>query len=84
MLCAVHSVSKRPPGVSDLVERIGTSTFLYGTFCGVRDFRVHLPHDTLVKPGETFNVGVDLDAFHLFGADGKRLNGRVRQQGARA
>ena len=81
---SVSLASEGLPFVSDLVERIGTSTFLYGTFCGVRDFRVHLPHDTLVKPGETFNVGVDLDAFHLFGADGKRLNGRVRQQGARA
>jgi multiple sugar transport system ATP-binding protein len=55
---------------SEVVERLGNSTYLFGNYCGKDGFKVHIQGDKSVGLYEYISLGVHLNDCHLFNADG--------------
>lgn len=61
---------------SEVVERLGNSTYLFGQYCGTDGFKVHIPGDNNVKAFETVALHCSPEDIHLFDADGQALTYR--------
>ncbi|MGF1774259.1 sn-glycerol-3-phosphate ABC transporter ATP-binding protein UgpC [Vibrio wakamikoensis] len=59
---------------SEVVERLGNSTYLFGQASGVDGFKVHLPGDQAVNKFEQVAISCSYDDVHLFDVDGQRVN----------
>jgi len=55
---------------SEVVERLGNSTYLFGNYCGKDGFKVHIQGDKSVGLYEYVSLGICLSDCHLFNADG--------------
>ncbi|MBC7004050.1 sn-glycerol-3-phosphate ABC transporter ATP-binding protein UgpC [Photobacterium sp. BZF1] len=55
---------------SDVVERLGNSTYLFGQYAGVDGFKIHLPTDEPVVTGNKVKVYMDNHNLHLFNENG--------------
>ncbi len=62
---------------SEVVERLGNSTYLFGQFAGNDGFKVHIPGDTFLSAYQQIDVGFSLEKCHLFDADGVSLTTKV-------
>ncbi|CZF80537.1 ABC transporter ATP-binding protein [Grimontia marina] len=51
---------------SEVVERLGNSTYLFGQYCGEDGFKVHIPGDNAVKAFQTVSLHCSPDDIHLF------------------
>ncbi|MGR5094188.1 ABC transporter ATP-binding protein [Vibrio maritimus] len=58
---------------SEVVERLGNSTYLFGQASGVDGFKVHLPGDQAVNKFEKVEISCTYEDVHLFDADGQRV-----------
>jgi ABC-type sugar transport system ATPase subunit len=58
---------------SEVVERLGNSTYLFGQASGVDGFKVHLPGDQAVNKFEQVAISCSYDDVHLFDVDGQRV-----------
>ncbi|WP_434362752.1 sn-glycerol-3-phosphate ABC transporter ATP-binding protein UgpC [Parasalinivibrio latis] len=58
---------------SDVVERLGNSTYLFGEYAGQSGFRVQLPGDSKVMCNESLLVNFPVSRCHLFDQDGISL-----------
>jgi ABC-type sugar transport system ATPase subunit len=59
---------------SEVVERLGNSTYMFGQSCGVDSFKVHLPGDQEVARYQSLNLNFASKDCHLFDAEGQRIN----------
>lgn len=63
---------------SEVVERLGNSTYLFGNYCGKDGFKVHVQGDKAVALYEDIHLGIQFSDCHLFNeagiAIGKREN----------
>lgn len=61
----------------DMVERLGTTTYLYTHLCdefdGVADMVAAAPGDSYVVSGDRVELGLPSHAMHLFDAEGDAL-----------
>lgn len=55
---------------SEVVERLGNSTYMFGQSSGVDGFKVHLPGDQEVERYQTIELSCKSEDCHLFNADG--------------
>jgi multiple sugar transport system ATP-binding protein len=55
---------------SEVVERLGNSTYLFGNYCGKDGFKVHIQGDKSVGLYEYISLGICLSDCHLFNAEG--------------
>ena len=51
---------------SEVVERLGNSTYLFGNYCGKEGFKVHVQGDKAVALYEDIKLGIHLSDCHLF------------------
>ena len=58
---------------SDVVERLGNNTYIYGTCCGQDSFKVILPGDVRTKPRQTTTVSALIKNVMLFDANDERI-----------
>ncbi|MEZ8823546.1 ABC transporter ATP-binding protein [Vibrio amylolyticus] len=58
---------------SEVVERLGNSTYMYGQACGIDGFKVHLPGDQEVTRFQTVELSSHQEDCHLFDEDGLRI-----------
>lgn len=58
---------------SDVVERLGNNTYIYGTCCGQDNFKVILPGDVRTKPRQTTTVSALIKNVMLFDANDERI-----------
>ena len=61
---------------SEVVERLGNSTYLFGNYCGQEGFKVHEQGDKAVELYEDIHLGVHLSDCHLFNKDGIAIGNR--------
>ena len=61
---------------SEVVERLGNSTYLFGNYCGKDGFKVHIQGDKSVGLYEYISLGIHLSDCHLFNADGVAVGKR--------
>lgn len=59
---------------SEVVERLGNSTYMFGQALGVDGFKVHLPGDQHVERYMTVNLSCRSEDCHLFDEQGLRIN----------
>lgn len=59
---------------SEVVERLGNSTYMFGQVSGQDRVVVHCPGDKEVGPFEKIAVTANLNDCHLFGENGIRIN----------
>tara|TARA_R110001583_G_scaffold25803_2_gene93364 strand:+ start:8797 stop:9900 length:1104 start_codon:yes stop_codon:yes gene_type:complete len=55
------------------VERLGNSTYLFGSYIDVKDFKVHIPSDEKVARGDDMSLYIEKTNLHLFDAQGLAL-----------
>ncbi|MGJ7096172.1 ABC transporter ATP-binding protein [Vibrio hannami] len=55
---------------SEVVERLGNSTYMFGQCANVDGFKVHLPGDQEVKSFQTLKLSCAASDVHLFDAEG--------------
>ncbi len=55
---------------SEVVERLGNSTYLFGNFAGQGGFIVHHPGDKEIHSFETTKLGLRVEDCHVFNQDG--------------
>jgi ABC-type sugar transport system ATPase subunit len=55
---------------SEVVERLGNSTYMFGQSAGVDGFKVHLPGDQEVKSFQELQLSCSASDVHLFNTDG--------------
>jgi ABC-type sugar transport system ATPase subunit len=58
---------------SEVVERLGNSTYMYGQACGIDGFKVHLPGDQEVARFQTVELSSRQEDCHLFDEEGLRI-----------
>lgn len=58
---------------SEVVERLGNSTYMFGQGCGVDGFKVHLPGDQEVSKFQTMELSCQPSDCHLFDQAGLRV-----------
>lgn len=58
---------------SEVVERLGNSTYMFGQSCGVDGFKVHLPGDQEVTKFQTMALSCKQSDCHLFDDQGLRV-----------
>jgi len=58
---------------SEVVERLGNSTYMFGQSAGVDGFKVHLPGDQEVAAYQTLALNCQSDDCHLFDRQGQCL-----------
>ena len=58
---------------SEVVERLGNSTYMYGQACGIDGFKVHLPGDQAVSKFQTIELSCNYENCHLFDEKGLRI-----------
>ncbi|MFM2589004.1 ABC transporter ATP-binding protein [Vibrio sp. TBV020] len=58
---------------SEVVERLGNSTYMFGQACGVDGFKVHLPGDQEVTKFQKMSLSCKASDCHLFDSDGLRV-----------
>ncbi|MDC5703320.1 sn-glycerol-3-phosphate ABC transporter ATP-binding protein UgpC [Vibrio europaeus] len=58
---------------SEVVERLGNSTYMFGQSCGVDGFKVHLPGDQEVSKFQQMELSCKASDCHLFDANGLRV-----------
>ncbi|MBQ9219572.1 ABC transporter ATP-binding protein [Succinivibrio sp.] len=58
---------------SDVVERLGNNTYIYGTCCGQDNFKVILPGDVHTKPRQTTTVSALIKNVMLFDDNDERI-----------
>jgi multiple sugar transport system ATP-binding protein len=56
-----------------LTEQLGDETFIYGTLAGGDTLVIRAPGQNLIRTDQSLQIGLRLEACHLFGADEKRL-----------
>jgi multiple sugar transport system ATP-binding protein len=61
---------------SEVVERLGNSTYLFGNYCGKDGFKVHIQGDKSVGLYEYISLGIHLSDCHLFNAEGVAVGKR--------
>lgn len=61
---------------SEVVERLGNSTYLFGNYCGKEGFKVHVQGDKAVALYEDIKLGIHLSDCHLFNQDGVAIGQR--------
>lgn len=59
---------------SEVVERLGNSTYMFGQSSGVDGFKVHLPGDQEVKKFQSINLSFKHADCHLFDGNGHRVS----------
>lgn len=59
---------------SEVVERLGNSTYLYGQASGVDGFKVHLPGDQAVNKFEKNAISCTHNDVHVFNQQGQRIS----------
>ncbi|MEZ9697908.1 ABC transporter ATP-binding protein [Vibrio sp. 10N.261.46.E12] len=59
---------------SEVVERLGNSTYMFGQSCGVDSFKVHLPGDQEVTRYQSLELSFSSKDCHLFDDQGQRIN----------
>lgn len=68
-----HDHSVKLTFQSEVVERLGNSTYMFGQSCGVDGFKVHLPGDQEVTKFQTVDLSCDAADCHLFDGNGHRI-----------
>ncbi len=58
---------------SEVVERLGNSTYMFGQSCGVDGFKVHLPGDQDVDKFQNIDLSCNSKDCHLFDEKGLRV-----------
>ena len=58
---------------SEVVERLGNSTYMFGQACGVDGFKVHLPGDQEVTKFQQLKLSFQHQDCHLFDHNGLRV-----------
>jgi ABC-type sugar transport system ATPase subunit len=58
---------------ADNVERLGNSTYLFGNYLDIKDFKVHIPSDEKVTRGDNMLLYIEKKNLHLFDAQGLAL-----------
>jgi ABC-type sugar transport system ATPase subunit len=58
---------------SEVVERLGNSTYMFGQSCGVDGFKVHLPGDQEVTKFQKMELSCKASDCHLFDTNGLRI-----------
>ena len=58
---------------SDEVERLGNNTYVYGTCCGVDNFKILLPGDVSAEAKQSLEVSAAVKNVLLFDAEDKRI-----------
>lgn len=58
---------------SEVVERLGSSTYIFGQSLGVDDFKFLNPGDFFIKPYTKMALYTDFDVLHLFNAAGENI-----------
>lgn len=58
---------------SEVVERLGNSTYMFGQACGVDGFKVHLPGDQEVSKFQKMELSCQINDCHLFDKLGLRI-----------
>ena len=58
---------------SDEVERLGNNTYVYGTCCGVDNFKILLPGDVSAEARQSLEVSAAVKNVLLFDAEDKRI-----------
>ena len=58
---------------SDVVERLGNNTYVYGTCCGVDNFKILLPGDVSAEARQSLEVSAAVKNVLLFDAEDKRI-----------
>ena len=71
------AAEQRLAGPVDIVERLGTATYVYLQLGLDEPFVAALSGDSHPRPGEPLELGVPADALHLFDADGVALRRTV-------
>ncbi|WP_394208903.1 ABC transporter ATP-binding protein [Enterovibrio calviensis] len=61
---------------SEVVERLGNSTYLFGQYSGVDSFKVHIPGDNAVKAFQTVSLHCSPADIHLFDSNEQALTFR--------
>jgi multiple sugar transport system ATP-binding protein/lactose/L-arabinose transport system ATP-binding protein len=59
---------------SEVVERLGNSTYMFGQSCGIDGFKVHLPGDQEVSRYQSLELSFSEKDCHLFDAQGQRID----------
>ncbi|WP_434362746.1 sn-glycerol-3-phosphate ABC transporter ATP-binding protein UgpC [Parasalinivibrio latis] len=62
---------------SEVVERLGNSTYLFGQFAGHDGFKVHIPGDTSLAAYQSIEVQFSPKKCHLFNGEGMSLTSKV-------
>jgi ABC-type sugar transport system ATPase subunit len=62
---------------SEVVERLGNSTYLFGNYCGKEGFKVHIQGDKSVGLYEDIPLSLNLSDCHLFNKEGLAIGQRV-------
>lgn len=65
---------------SDVVERLGNNTYLYGSCCGTDDFKIIIPGDVKVDTGREVILSTLVKNVLLFNDKDERIYGPVRYQ----
>ncbi|MDD1783133.1 sn-glycerol-3-phosphate ABC transporter ATP-binding protein UgpC [Enterovibrio sp. ZSDZ35] len=61
---------------SEVVERLGNSTYLFGQYCGSDGFKVHIPGDNAVRAFESVTLRCSPEDIHLFDENEQTLTYR--------
>ncbi len=61
------------PFQSEVVERLGNGTYLFGQSCGVDGFKVYLPGDQAVEHFQSLSLSCAYQHLHFFDHAGQRL-----------
>lgn len=59
---------------SEVAERLGSATYLFGQYCGQEGFKVHIAGDKQVKMFEQIQVTFALQSCHLFNSNGMTVS----------
>ncbi|MGY3570618.1 ABC transporter ATP-binding protein [Vibrio paucivorans] len=68
-----HDLEVKLEFQSEVVERLGNSTYMFGQSCGVDGFKVHLPGDQEVEKFQKIGLSCKQGDCHLFDASGLRI-----------
>lgn len=66
---------------SEVVERLGNSTYLFGQYAGGDGFKVHIPGDNAVSPFQQVTLHCSPSDIHLFDRNGQALTHRDMTDG---
>lgn len=59
---------------TEVIERLGNSTYIFGQCCGLESFKVLSAGDVEIKPYQSLTVYADPDYFFFFDKDGNNLS----------